>query len=182
MKWNTETSVKVSIKAVCRKMKEEPASDRGRSFYTRLSNYCEIVERMSTSLVVWGLRPGCMRCSFKCVSHIWFKYKPYTSWTVLSTSDFVDRAAEVLVVARHVAVRRVITSNLRVEQKKMFEDIVHAPNGPHWSVSMVEILVSSRAAGVTAPLPVRRTLCMVDRTAVPQASRGSCGVDEATQR
>ena len=33
-------------------MKEEPASDRGRSFYTRLS---EIVERMSTSFI-GGLR------------------------------------------------------------------------------------------------------------------------------
>ncbi len=97
-------------------LKSVPAS--GRSFYTRLSNYCEIVERMrSNQHLIGGLRfEARLRCSFECVSHIWFKYKPYEldsfvspariSMRSMCTSDFVDRAAEVLVVARQVAVRR----------------------------------------------------------------------------
>ncbi len=90
-------------------LKSVPAS--GRSFFTRLINYTAIVERMSShEHLIGGVRfEARVRGSFDCISQIWFIYKPYeldnfvsparVSMRSMSTSDFVHRAAELLVVA-----------------------------------------------------------------------------------
>ncbi len=90
----------------------------------------------------------------------------------MSTSDFLNRAAELLVVARQVAIRRGIryrTPNLVMEQKKLFGDLKSLAGLTSFSVPRTDPIdpsawwkfpppvVSSGAAGVPPPAPAPST-------------------------